>query len=167
MHGDILALDPETTAVEPRPALKAALLASAGSPLAGFTARFAALFDLASERGAELLRVAAGAPSTWEVLPPVPGVELLHFAGGARVASADCGLVRMAPGVRFPQHQHVGAEWTLVLSGEAEEEGTGARWAPGDLVHRPAGTAHAFRVTSAEPLVFGVVLEDRIEFVGT
>jgi putative transcriptional regulator len=93
---------------------------------------------------------------------PVASVRLLHLAGGPRVASADCGLVRIEPGARFPRHRHLGDEWSLVLAGEAEE-GTGARWAPGDLVHRPADSAHAFRVVSAEPLVFAVVLQGGLE----
>jgi putative transcriptional regulator len=86
----------------------------------------------------------------------------LHFEGGARVASADCGVVRIEPGVRFVEHTHEGDEWSLVLAGSAEEEGTGAAWLPGDLVHRAAGSRHAFRVTSAEPLVFAVVLEGAV-----
>jgi putative transcriptional regulator len=165
LERDLLALDPEAEAPLPRPELRAALLASieGESKLAGFGARFAALFDLAGERTRELLRVAAGAPADWEQMGRVAGVELLHFSGGTRVASADCGLVRIAPRVRFPRHVHLGDEWSLVLSGSAEEEETGAFWAPGDVVHRAAGSAHAFRVTSREPFVFGVVLHDRIE----
>jgi len=165
LHRDLLALDPETEAPRPRAELRSALLASvtAGTRLAGFAERFAAFFDLPRERGRDLLRVAAGAPSDWEAMQRVPGVELLHFTGGARVAAADCGLVRIAAGVRFPTHRHRGDEWSLVLSGTAQEEASGARWAPGDVVHRPAGSAHAFRVTGREPFVFGVVLQDGIE----
>jgi putative transcriptional regulator len=165
---DLLALDPEAAAPEPRPGLRASLLASVAdeSGLAGFGPRFAAFFDLAGARALELLRIAAGsagAAGGWVTLPPLAGVELLHFAGGARVARHDCGLVRIAPGVRFPEHTHTGDEWSFVVSGTAEEEGSGALWAPGDVVYRPAGSAHAFRVTSREPLVFGVVLEGGIE----
>lgn len=130
--------------------------------LPGFGARFGAFFDLARERTQELLRVAAGAAGDWEVMG-LAGVELLHFAGGARVANCDCGLVRIAPGVRFPEHVHGGDEWSFVLTGTAEEEGSGATWAPGDVVYRPAGSAHAYRVTSREPFVFGVVLHGAIE----
>ena len=165
LERDLLVLDPEAQTPLPRPELRAALLASiAGeSKLAGFGARFAAFFDLALERTQELLRAAAGGAADWESMRRVAGVELLHFPGGARVASRDCGLVRIAPGVRFPKHVHQGDEWSLVLSGSAEEEETGAVWAAGDVVYRPAGSAHAFRVTSREPFVFGVVLHAAIE----
>ena len=63
-------------------------------------------------------------------------------------------------------YRHLGDEWTLILAGEAEEEGTGARWMPGDLVHRSPGTAHAYRAVSREPLVFAVVLHGGIELEG-
>jgi putative transcriptional regulator len=164
---DLLALDPDAETPQPRPELRATLLASiAGeSALAGFGPRLAAFFDLAERRTQELLRAAAGAAANWEQMRRVAGVELLHFSGGARVGSADCGLVRIAPGVRFPKHEHQGDEWSLVLSGSAEEEESGAQWRPGDIVHRPAGSVHAFRVTSREPFVFGVVLHDRIELL--
>jgi putative transcriptional regulator len=153
--------------VAPSPGLRGAVLASvsARTRLAGFTERLALLFDLGRERASELVREAAGAATGWQVIP-VPDVRLFHLAGGPRVASADCGLVRIEPGARFPRHRHAGDEWSLVLQGEAVEEGTGERWAPGDLVHRSAGSAHAYRVTSREPLVFAVVLHGGLQLEG-
>jgi putative transcriptional regulator len=135
---------------------------AAATRLSGFTERLAALFDLGRERSGELIREAAGSAAGWQAIP-IPGVRLLHFAGGPRVAAADCGLVRLEPGARFPAHRHGGDEWSLVLAGEAEEEGTGNRWQPGDLVHRTAGSVHAYRAVGQEPLVFAVVLEGGIE----
>jgi len=153
-------------AVEPRAELRAAVLGSISgeSRLAGFLDRLATFFDLGHERSAALLREAAGPAEdvAWEGIA-VPGVRLFHLSGGPRVASADCGFVHIEPGARFPAHRHLGDEWSLVLSGEAEEEATGARWSPGDLVHRPEGSAHAFRVVSREPFVFAVVLHGGIE----
>jgi quercetin dioxygenase-like cupin family protein len=158
--GDGLGAEP----IAPSADLRGAVLASvaAGTKLAGFAERLAALFDFGAERAAELLREAGGDASGWQTLP-LPGVRLFHFAGGPRAAGADCGLVRLEPGARFPLHRHGGDEWLLVLAGEAEEEGTGARWLPGDLVHRDAGSVHAYRVTSPEPFVFAVLLRDGIE----
>jgi len=137
--------------------------------LASFAPRFAAMFDLGEPRALELLAlVQRSGEAPWQqvALSATDAVRLLHFAGGPRAATADCGLVELAPGVRFPMHEHGGDEWSFVLSGAAEEEGTGAAWLPGDLVHRPAGSRHAFRVTSSEPLVFAVVLEAPIRMVG-
>ena len=93
-------------------------------------------------------------------------MRLFHLPGGPRVAAADCGLVRLEPGVRFPTHRHAGDEWSFMLAGEAEEEGTGDRWIPGDLLHRPPGTAHAYRAVSREPLVFAVVLHGGLQLEG-
>jgi quercetin dioxygenase-like cupin family protein len=153
--------------VAPSPGLRAALLGTiaAATKLGGFTERVAALFDLGRERSGELIREAAGAAAGWQTIP-IPGVRLLHFAGGPRVAAADCGLVRIEPGASFPAHRHGGDEWSLVLAGEAEEEGTGERWAPGDLVHRAAGSVHAYRAVGREPLVFAVLLHGGIELTG-
>lgn len=133
--------------------------------LSGFAERLAALFDLGRERSDVLVREAAGSAAAWQAIP-VPGVRLFHFAGGPRVAAADCGLVRLEPGARFPAHRHGGDEWSLVLAGEAEEEGSGDRWQPGDLVHRGAGSVHAYRAVGPEPLVFAVVLYGGIEMEG-
>ncbi len=168
LQPDLLDVDDRAEApAQPRAGLRAAVLSSisGASRLAGFGDRLAAFFDLARERAAPLIEQAtrrAEGPG-WESIS-VPGVRLFHLPGGPRVAAADCGLVRIEPGARFPAHRHLGDEWCFVLSGEVEEEGTGARWAPGDLVQRPAGTAHALRVTSREPLVFAVVLYGGLEF---
>jgi putative transcriptional regulator len=167
LQPDLLDVDDLAEApAQPRTDLRATVLSSisGASRLAGFSDRLAAFFDVARERASELIEEAAGRAEgpSWEAIP-VPGVRLFHLSGGLRVAAADCGLVRIESGARFPAHRHVGDEWSFVLSGEAEEEGTGERWAPGDLVQRPAGTAHAFRVTSREPLVFAVVLHGGLE----
>jgi quercetin dioxygenase-like cupin family protein len=66
--------------------------------------------------------------------------------------------VHLGPGARFPLHRHGGGEWALVLSGSAEEEGSGERWAPGDLCFRPPGSGHAFRALGPAPFLFAVVL---------
>ena len=158
-----LGAEPET----PSLALRGAVLGTiaAGTKLRGFTGRLARLFDLPRERAGELIQEAGGPATGWEAFP-VAGVRLFHLTGGPRVSTADCGLVRLEPGVRFPAHRHVGDEWSLILAGEAEEEGTGARWLPGDLVHRAPGSAHAYRVAGREPLVFAVVLHGGIQLEG-
>lgn len=155
--------------VAPRTGLRAAVLdtIASGTRLRGFTERLARMFDLGGERAGELIREASGpAEAGWVTVPVLAGVRLFHFPGGPRVAAADCGLVRLEPGARFPRHRHAGDEWSFVLAGEAEEEETGVRWIPGDLVHRTVGTAHAYRVVSREPLVFAVVLHGGLHLEG-
>jgi quercetin dioxygenase-like cupin family protein len=166
----ILSEDIASEPERPSDALRAAVLRSLAAPeaLAGFARRVAEMFDLSEERAAELLGVAqrpdhaAWIAAPLEITGTPDGTRLVHFAGGPRVSAADCGLVSVEPGVRFAEHAHEGDEWSLVLAGAAEEEGTGATWLPGDLVHRAAGSRHAFRVTSRERFVFAVVLEGPI-----
>jgi quercetin dioxygenase-like cupin family protein len=151
----------------PSPELRARVLASVApaTRFAGFEDRLAELFDLPVARVRQLTAAIAGvAGAPWDD-DAVPGVRLLHFAGGARCAHAHCGIVHLAPGVAYPRHRHVGGEWNFVLSGRAEEEGTGRILAPGDLDEQPAGSAHAFRALGDEPFVFAVRLEGPIEFV--
>ncbi len=159
--------------IAPSEALRASVLSSVAGrgDLASYARRVAEMFDLAEPRALGLLAlVARSGEAPWQPAPLSPtrcaeGARLLHFAGGPRVAEADCGLVSLAAGARFPEHVHGGDEWALVLSGAAEEESTGASWLPGDLVHRAAGSRHAFRTTSREPLVFAVILEGHIRVV--
>ena len=159
IFADLLIEEPLGEPVAPPPALRDAVLASIGGGLArGLTARVATFFDLSASRVDEILgQIARASADPW-VDYFVPGVRLLHFDGGLRHAGADCGLVFVGAGRRFPLHRHVGDEWVFVLSGAAEEEGTGERWEPGDILYRAENTAHAFRVLGDEPFVFGVVI---------
>jgi quercetin dioxygenase-like cupin family protein len=169
LQADVLASDDAVLAepIAPSGELRESVLRSIADPagLEGYVRRFAAMFDLDEPRARELLARAPQRDAAWEATP-LPGVALLHFTGGARVAAADCGFVWFAPGVHFPEHIHDGDEWVLVLAGAAEEDGSGAAWMPGDLVHRAAGSRHSFRVTSPGPLVFATILEAPIRMVG-
>lgn len=159
--------------IAPSEDLRAKVLGTATGrgALGSFARRFGEMFDLGEGRARELLALAPRASEApWEPAPlartgDAGSVRLLHFAGGPRVADVDCGLVSVDAGVDFPEHVHEGDEWALVLSGAAEEVGTGSTWLPGDLVHRPAGSRHAFRATGREPFVFAVLLEGRIRVV--
>jgi anti-sigma factor ChrR (cupin superfamily) len=153
--------------VEPSVELRRRVLASVdpASRWEGFVARFARLFDLDEARAREVL--ASADPATrpgWTTIP-LPGVQLFHFAGGPGRATADCGLVHLAPGAFIPRHRHTGTEWNFVLSGSADDE-SGTQWLPGDLVLRETDSVHILRNAGAEPLLFAVVLEAPIEVLG-
>ena len=129
----------------------------------GFADRLGAFLDLDVARARELLaQIPQPSGSAW-VDDRVAGVRLLHFAGGPRVAGADCGLVHVAPGLVYPDHRHGGDEWSFALQGLAQED-TGRLWRPGDLVHSSAGTSHSYRSIGDEPFVFAVVLYGGIRF---
>lgn len=143
--------------VEPGDALRRRVLAAIDprTRFEGFVSRFAELFDLSEARSREILAEAHDpSAGSWEGAP-LPGLRLLHFQGGERMTEADCGLVHIERGVRFPNHRHLGEEWTLVLAGSAEED-TGAVWLPGDLIYRDASCVHAYRVQDDEPLLIAV-----------
>ncbi len=166
LHPDLFDVaDAASYAPAPSAARRRELLAtlSPATRFEGFVARLAALLDVAPERARELVSLVPEARAVPWVDDRVAGVRLLHFAGGPRHAASHCGLVHLAPGTRYPRHRHDGDEWSLVLAGSAEEEGTGATWSPGDLVHRGPGSAHAFRALGGDPFVFAVVLTGGIQ----
>lgn len=125
---------------------------------AGFVERCAALFDLDAERARELLSSIDDATQPGWRASGIPGVTILKFSGGPRVANATCGLVRVKPGRLFPAHRHRGAERVLVLQGFARDD-AGHLFAPGDIARWHAGSSHTLRATDDAPLVFAVALE--------
>ena len=129
---------------------------------AGYVDRLCELLDLGVDRVREILgEVDRVDTDAWED-SRTPGMRLLHFDGGPRVAEADCGLVHFVPGEEFPHHRHVGDEWSLILQGAVQEH-DGRVSLPGDVLHRPAGSVHSFRAVGDEPLVFAVVVFEGIE----
>lgn len=75
----------------------------------------------------------------------VEGVDWIDLApGGARGVSggAMTVLIRMAPGVGYPRHRHLGPEDVLVLAGGYVDD-DGRRADAGDCLRYEAGSAHA------------------------
>jgi putative transcriptional regulator len=157
---------PDFEPMQPSDGLRARVLASIepASRFEGFVARMARLFDVSEPRAREILAVADSVPGPGWVDTPLPGLRLHHFAGGPRVATADCGLVYLAPGTAFPTHRHLGREWNLVLAGSADES-SGVCWFPGDLVVHETDTVHGFRAHATEPLILAAILENGLEIV--
>ncbi len=81
--------------------------------------------------GAKLLR----AGQTPWVDAGSPGIEKRELRGGNTI------LLRMAPGTRFPAHEHTDAEECLILEGSVESEGVTAY--AGDYIYMPKGSRHA------------------------
>jgi putative transcriptional regulator len=163
LHSDLLDGAPEEVPA-PRPRLRASLLATvaAGSRFEGFARRLGVLLDLPDEQVRSLLEQARHAScEPW--VNGGGGIRLLHFAGGPRVANADCGFVYLEPGVAFPYHRHMGDEWALVLEGSAQDD-SGRVARAGDLLYGPAGSAHSFRAIGPGPFLFAVVLQGGLDF---
>ncbi len=130
---------------------------------APFWERLTSMFDLPLEAMRKVLSSAKEVTS-WEAAP-VPGVDLLHFDGGAQVATADCGLVRLAPGTQFPEHTHLGNELVFVLAGSYADSG-GRVYSAGDVQEMPAGTSHSFMASPDDGCLFALVLVAGIEIPG-
>ncbi|MGR9108277.1 MAG: cupin domain-containing protein [Gammaproteobacteria bacterium] len=124
----------------------------------GFRDRFAALFDLGNDAAMGLLAKIDTAKAGEFASSLLPGVSVLKFSGGPRVASATCGLIRVTADTLFPRHRHHGVERVLVLQGRAREH-SGRLLQPGDLLLSEAGSEHTFLTLGPEPFVFAVLLE--------
>jgi putative transcriptional regulator len=156
-----LALPP----LPPRSAARTRLLADAAPrPRApGLVAPLAGFLDVGAAAARRALAVLDD-PAAW-IAAPLAGVALCDLDGGPRVADARVGLVRVAPGVTFPHHDHFGDEFTLVLQGGWRDD-RGQILRRGETLHLGPGTAHAFTALSGPDLVFAVVLRGGISLPG-
>ncbi len=137
--------------VAPPPDIKARLLASVGGGrFERFSARFAQLFDVTVDKARELLGLVER-PASWEA--PLPGIGLVHFAGGPKCATADCGFIRIAPGCTFPWHTHRGEEVSIILAGTLCDH-SGRLLRPGDELVQAEGSQHDISAEGAEDVIF-------------
>jgi len=90
----------------------------------------------------------------------IPGMSLLHLRPGPRWATADAGLVKLAEGLVFPQHSHLGIEISMVLEGELEFD-DGRILRAGEELRMEAGSTHSYRVRGSQ-CVFALVLHQGI-----
>jgi putative transcriptional regulator len=98
----------------------------------------------------------------WEPAP-LPGVQLMHFAGGPATAGADVGLVRIEPDLRFPKHRHKGEERLFVIEG-GYVDSSGQTYGPGDIQVMQPNTTHDYTVLPGG-LLAALVLYEGIEIV--
>jgi hypothetical protein len=151
--------------VAPSPEVKQRLLASVGGGrFDAFAARLAKLFDVTLERARELLGLIER-PASW--IPQIPGIALVHFDGGPTTADADCGFIRIAPGVIFPPHKHIGAELTTVLRGRLHDPANNRTIGPGEDYLQEPGTSHYLVCVSDEDCIYASRADHGIEAFGT
>ncbi len=137
--------------VEPPADVKARLLVSAGrGKWERFATRFGSIFDVGVDRARELLGLIER-PASWE--NPMPGIGLVHFAGGPSTAAADCGFIRIGPGCRFPWHTHNGEEHSIVLAGQLREHG-GRVLSAGDELFVAENSEHDLINEGTEDCIF-------------
>lgn len=148
---EVLALTAEPVPVSPALAERLARSLDVTHRFDDLEALVAEIGDLPIDRARALL-LSLDAPETRWDPGPGEGIELLHFAGGPKVAGAVTGVVRHAPGVRFPEHDHVGNETVLVLQGECVDD-DGSIYRAGDVAPRGPGSPHSYRAVGPLPLL--------------
>jgi hypothetical protein len=135
------------------------LLAAVANPWVQMLEAFAQLVDLPRDHAERLLNRAERGLD-WGP-GPLPGMALVHLAGGPATAGADVGIVRLPPDFVFPPHTHLGPEAVLILEGDYEDS-AGYVLAGGQGERREPGTPHHFRV-GPRGVVFAVVHREGIE----
>lgn len=116
-----------------------------------FVAPIAALADLSGARTRELLDGLATATG-WETGPVPARSSTLWVDGGAAARGSIRGFLRVDAGVAFPEHEHLGEEWILVMQGGLVEE-DGRHRRPGEITHAGQGTCHGFSVAPGPDLL--------------
>ena len=168
LHESLAELSLAQPRAVPSRALRDNLLAgidrAAAVPYPGFARRLGRMYQLDEQQTLELLRMSAD-PQRWE---DQGLISLLHFSAGPALPGTHAGFMRLAPGVRFPRHRHVGQELMLMLSGTLKEEDSGAIYHPGDSLHSDPGSEHAFSILPPHDGVFAILLyESWPLFTGT
>ena len=154
----------EPAPVVPDADIKAQLIASSGGGrFAGRAERLAAVYDVSVDRAHEILGLIERKRS-WEL--PSPGIGLVHFDGGPKCATADCGFIRLAPGCSFPHHKHRGEELSVILCGHLRETSTGRLLGPGDELVMNATSEHDITCEGEEDCIFAARAFEGIEIGG-
>ena len=146
--------------IAPPADLEKRLMASVGGGrFERFAARLGELFDVSLDRARELLGLAEREASWAE---EAPRVFLIHFAGGPAHATADCGIIRIAPGGVFPPHMHRGEEHSIIIAGTLRDH-DGKLYRAGEELVYAANTSHLLTVDGDEDVIFIARALDGIE----
>lgn len=140
--------------IAPPPALRVRLLAAVAGPVSAHAGALALMFERPEPELRALLQRIERGTLAWS--PAFPGVEHHAVAVAGRGGGRDCGLFRVAPGVLFPHHRHVGEERMRILQGSCSDD-LGVVLGPGDEHSFAAGTAHTLLTHEGPPLVLAYV----------
>jgi putative transcriptional regulator len=148
--------------IAPPPAMRKRLTRSLeAGPLWRHVDALAALFDLDADASARQLGRLAAADA-WKP-GPIPGLRVRLARAGAACAGAYTGFLRLEPGARFPAHEHLGAETTLVLAGSLRQN-DGREFHAGQLIELAIGTVHDFVALPGEDCIAAVIQRGGLRF---
>ena len=145
-------------------ALRARLLeetSRAPERYAPFTRTLSELYDLPRADIRSLLERSAD-PAAWK-MSGLPGIKKLPVQSGAGCRGAQTYLVKLAAGVRFPEHHHDGLETVLIMAGSYTESG-GKQYGTGDIHLMEPGTAHSFTIAKDEDCIAATLLHGGLNF---
>jgi anti-sigma factor ChrR (cupin superfamily) len=146
--------------------MRARLLAASmeSGRLRGHAPALAQLFDLPIEKALSTLD-ALEAEDGWED-GLIPGMGTIHVSAGPKLARAGARthLVRLPPGLDWPNHRHGGEERHLVLEGAITDSRTARDYGPGQVLVSPEGSSHSFHVHAEVPCIGAIVLFGEVEF---
>lgn len=165
LHEALHALPQALPTLPPAATLRARLLCAVDDGAAAASEptllqRLARLFDLALDE-AQRIYDAVTDPAVW--VAPLPGVRLMHLQGGPATAGADCGLVHIAAGQRFPRHRHRGLETTIVLRGSYRDGEQVFRAGHPDPILCAGGSEHDME--ALEDLLYAVTVLHGVEIL--
>ncbi len=126
-----------------------------------FTRTLSELYDLPRADIRALLERSAD-PSAWK-MSGLPGIKKLPVRAGAGCRGAQTYLVKLAAGVRFPEHHHDGLETVLVMAGSYTES-TGKHYVTGDIHLMEPGTTHSFTIAKDEDCIAATLLHGGLNF---
>lgn len=155
-------------AVPAPPALMERLRQSAAQTprLGHHGADVAAALGISEAQAVDVLRH-VDSPERWSG-SPWPGVSLYHLEahlpGVPLLQEAIVGLIRVAAGTTFPDHEHLGEEEVLILQGSCAFNDADGVARPGDRVVRHAGSHHDFTVRPGPDLVYLAVVRGGVRF---
>ena len=148
----------------PRPALRELLLEAVtveAEQLGPFVERVAVVLDLTLRTATRTL-ASLKDESLWDY-PYGPEIGLLHVKSGSRLAGAQAGFVRLAPGAALPRHQHGGVERMLMLQGSVVDDFDGREIFAGESCERGRRTTHSVRNSQEQIALFLVVVSEEVK----
>jgi len=127
--------------------------------------KVAGLLGDTARRARYLLRMLHDAEPWIELFP---GCKLMHVQPGPAIAGPrmDVGFVTLDANVPFPEHEHVGEETVLIISGELVDLTSGARASAGALVTMAAGTEHTVAAGPDGAVTYLVVVDGGVKIGG-
>lgn len=151
-------------AAEPPPTLRERVLASRARPgrYGIFVDRLSRLFDLPMPE-VETLLTRIESDDAWAPFL-VPGTEMIPVMAGPKRAGAIATLVRIRPGVPFPEHTHRGVETMVVVDGGFVEPTTKIEVWRGEELTRDDGTEHSLVGLPGVPCVAAVLITGHADF---